>query len=118
MQALGDKKGIRRFGEAQSPLDEALCECVIDVSGRPGFYSNLNGFSGQVGEFDFELGEVFFSGFAAQGFTVHLTVKTGANLHHVLEASFKAFARAMRQAIETDNRASDKVPSTKDLIDG
>ncbi len=117
MQALGDKKGIRRFGEAQVPLDEALCESVIDVSGRPGCFDNLSDYRGLVGDFDFELGKVFFSGFAAQGFTLHVKVKEGENLHHILEAAFKAFARALRRAIETDSRSEGRIPSTKDYID-
>ena len=115
-QALGDKKGIRRFGYAIVPLDEALVEAVIDISGRPYYQSNLPQFKGEIGNFNFELGDVFFNGFASMGYTLHLTVKSGQNLHHILEAAFKAFARAFRMAVETDERIKGIVPSTKAFI--
>ncbi len=117
-QALGDKKGFRRFGYATVPLDEALVEAVVDVSGRPYFNTNLYDFQGVIGDFNFELGEVFYSGFASQGYTLHITVKSGRNLHHILEASAKAFARALRMALETDERSRGSIPSTKDFIEG
>lgn len=116
-KALGDKRGIRRFGFALVPLDEALVEAVIDISGRPHLSTNLINYNGQIGEFNFELGEVFFSGFVSQGYTLHLTVKSGVNLHHVMEASAKAFARALRMAVEKDRRIGDTIPSTKDYIE-
>jgi len=116
-KALGDKGGIRRFGDASVPLDEALCEAVIDISGRPHFTNNLTDFHGLVGEFDFELGEVFFSGFVTEGYTVHLQVREGKNLHHILESAFKSFARALRTAVEVDERMKGRIPSTKDHIE-
>ncbi len=116
LDLLADKKGIRRFGYASVPLDEALAEAVIDISGRPYCTSNLNQFKGEIGNFNFELGDVFLKGFASMGFTIHITVKSGENLHHILEASCKAFARALRMAIEIDERIKDSIPSTKDYI--
>ncbi len=118
MQALGDKKGIRRFSSAVVPLDEALAEAVIDISGRPHLETNLTEFEGQIGEFNVELGEVFFSGFASEGYTIHIQVKSGKNLHHILEACFKAFAIALRNAVEIDDRRGDSIPSTKEYIEG
>jgi len=117
-QALGDMRGIRRYGQAVVPLDEALVEAVIDFSGRPHFETNLAdcGLSGKIGEFDFELGEVFFDGIASTGMTLHLIVKNGRNKHHVLEAATKAFARALRMAVEMDARMAGEIPSTKDFI--
>lgn len=117
-QALGDKKGFRRFGYATVPLDEALVEAVIDVSGRPFLSTNLVDFQGVIGDFNFELGEVFYSGFASQGYTLHINVRAGRNLHHILEAAAKAFARALRMAVEPDERIKDRIPSTKDFIEG
>lgn len=116
-KALGDKKGIRRFGTGIAPLDEALAEVVIDISGRPHLETNLFDYTGMVGEFNFELGEVFFAGFVSQGYTLHVNVKSGKNLHHILEACFKAFAFALRMAVETDSRRGDSLPSTKDYIE-
>ncbi len=117
-KALGDKKGFRRFGYATVPLDEALVEAVIDVSGRPHLSTNLFDYQGMIHEFNFELGEVFYSGFASQGYTLHVNVKSGKNLHHILEAAAKAFARALRMALEIDTRIPDAIPSTKDFIEG
>jgi len=114
---LKDKKGIRRFGYAIVPLDEALVEAAIDISGRPFCKTNFSDFSGEIGNFSFELGDVFFSGFASMGFTLHLIVKSGENLHHILEAACKAFARALRMAVEIDNRLGGAIPSTKDYIE-
>ncbi len=115
-EILKDKKGIKRFGFASIPLDEALAEAVIDISGRPFCRTNFSSFSGEIGNFSFELGDVFFKGFSSMGYTLHLTVKSGENLHHIMEASCKAFARAVRMAVEIDPRAHDTVPSTKDYI--
>ncbi len=112
---LGDKKGIRRFGYAIVPLDEALVEAVVDASGRPFCKTNLAEYRGEIGDFNFELGDVFFSSFATMGFTVHILVQRGDNLHHILEAACKAFARALRMALETDERVK-SVPSTKDFL--
>ena len=116
-QALKDKAGIRRFGNAILPLDEALSEAVMDISGRPHLETNLTDYTGTVGEFNFELGEVFFSGFASEGFTVHINVRQGKNLHHILESAFKSFARALRSAVEIDDRMNGRIPSTKDHIE-
>lgn len=116
-EALGDKKGITRFGHAVVPLDEALCEAVIDISGRPHYESDLSRFTGLVGQFPMELADVFFEAFASMGYTLHLSVRSGKNLHHVVEAAFKAFARAMRMAAELDSRMEGILPSTKDHIE-
>lgn len=115
--ALGEMKGVRRFGEARVPLDEALVSATVDISGRPGIFSNLNRRSGKIADFNFELAEVFFVGFASQGYTCHIDIIKGDNLHHIIEASFKAFARAIRQAVELDERRGDSLPSTKDYIE-
>lgn len=115
-EALGDMKGIRRFGSAVIPLDESLCEAVLDISGRPHLSDNLGGFNGNIGQFPFELLEVFFSGFASAGFTLHVTVRSGRNLHHIAESAFKAFARAVRSAVEPDPRITGVIPSTKEFI--
>ena len=114
-ELLGDKKGIRRFGYAVVPLDEALVEAVIDISGRPFCETNLGERKGDIGNFSFELGDVFFSAFASMGYTLHLTVKRGHNLHHIIEAACKAFARALRMAVEIDDRMK-SIPSVKDYI--
>jgi imidazoleglycerol-phosphate dehydratase len=112
---LGDKKGIRRFGYATIPLDEALVEAAVDTSGRPFCKTNLSDYKGEIGDFNFELGDVFFSAFSTMGYTVHITVRRGENLHHIMEAACKAFARALRMALETDDRMK-SVPSTKDFL--
>lgn len=116
-EALGDKKGIRRFGSAVVPLDEALVEAVIDISGRPFCQTNFDKYQGEIGTFHFSLGDVFFNGFASMGYTIHLIVKSGKDLHHIMEAGCKAFARALRMAVETDDRIKDILPSTKDYIE-
>lgn len=116
MDALGDKKGIKRFGDAIVPLDEALVKVVMDISGRPYCETNFLNYKGEIGSFNFELGDVFFKGFASMGFTLHIIVEKGNNLHHILEASCKAFAKALREAIEVDKRILDILPSTKEYI--
>ena len=116
-EILKDKAGIRRFGYAVVPLDEALVEAVIDISGRSFCMTNLSGYSGEIGNFNFELGDVFFKGFSSMGYTLHITVRSGSNLHHVLEAACKAFARALRMACEIDERAEGAIPSTKEYIE-
>lgn len=118
IQALGDKKGITRFASKEIPLDEALCRCVLDISGRPHLTTNLTEFSGKIGDFDFELVEVFFSGFASEGFTVHLDVLAGKNLHHIAESAFKSLAWALRLAVSLDPRIEGIIPSAKDFIEG
>ena len=117
-QALGDKAGIRRFGFASVPLDEALSQVTIDLSGRAHF-ALLGGArlgKGKVGTFDVELMEDFLGAFAnASGSTLHVEIRAGRNCHHILEATFKAFARALRQAVEHDCRVAG-VPSTKGVL--
>jgi imidazoleglycerol-phosphate dehydratase len=112
--ALGDKRGIRRYGHALLPMDEALAEAAIDISGRPFLAWNVPFQRPKIGSFDTELVEEFFRALAFNaGITLHVTLKAGTNAHHVAEACFKAVARALRMAVETDPRAGDAVPSTK-----
>ena len=112
-EALGDKRGIRRFGSALVPLDEALVMAAVDVSGRGELYWDVPIGPDKVGTFDTELGEEFFRGLAREaGVTLHLRLVCGQNAHHILEATFKAAARALREAVEPDPRVDD-VPSTK-----
>jgi imidazoleglycerol-phosphate dehydratase len=114
--ALGDRAGIRRFGQATVPMDEALASCAIDVSGRPytAFQAELPNV--RVGDFDTDLAEEFFRAVAnAAKLTLHVRVEAGSNAHHMVEAAFKAFARALRHAIELDPDESG-IPSTKGLI--
>jgi len=113
-QALGDKRGIRRFGHALVPMDEALAEAAIDISGRPYFAWDVAFERPKVGEMDTELFEEFFRAFATNALlNLHVTRRAGRNAHHVAEACFKAVARALRAAIEADPRIGDVVPSTK-----
>jgi imidazoleglycerol-phosphate dehydratase len=117
--ALGDKRGIRRYGHAVVPMDEALVECAIDISGRPLLAWSVTFARDKVGAMDTELFEEFFRALVMNaGLTCHITQKAGTNAHHVAEASFKAFARALRAAIETDPRAADAIPSTKGMLEG
>ncbi|OGQ79221.1 MAG: imidazoleglycerol-phosphate dehydratase [Deltaproteobacteria bacterium RIFCSPLOWO2_12_FULL_60_19] len=104
-QALGDKAGISRFGEATIPLDEALTQVVVDLSGRPYLAYNVKIRSGRVGDFDTDLPHEFFQAFANQlGMNLHINVSQGENPHHIIEASFKALARAMEKATRVDQR--------------
>ena len=113
-KAVGDKKGIRRYGHAYVPLDEALSRVVIDFSGRPGLVMNVPFKSGMIGTFDTQLAHEFFQGFANHAFvTLHIDNLRGENAHHQCETVFKAFARALRMAAEPDARAAGVVPSTK-----
>lgn len=113
-QALGEKRGIRRFGQALVPMDEALAEAAIDISGRPYLAWNASFARPKVGEMDTELFEEFFRAFAMNAaLTLHVTQRAGTNAHHVAEACFKAVARALRMAVEADPRAGNAVPSTK-----
>lgn len=115
-EALGDKKGIRRFAEANVPLNEALAQCIIDISGRAFFVFNLEFPKAKLGEFDVELVPEFFQAFAANsGLTLHLNSPYWKNLHHITEALFKAFARALDSACSLDSRSGD-VPSTKGML--
>ena len=113
-QAVGDKKGIRRYGHAYVPLDEALSRVVIDFSGRPGLVMNVAFKSVMIGTFDSQLAHEFFQGFANHAFvTLHIDNLRGENAHHQCETVFKAFARALRAALELDPRAAGTIPSTK-----
>jgi imidazoleglycerol-phosphate dehydratase len=113
-KAVGDKKGIRRYGHAYVPLDEALSRVVIDFSGRPGLHMRVPFKSGMVGAFDTQLAYEFFQGFVNHaGVTLHIDNLHGENAHHQAETVFKAFARAVRMAIERDPRMGDVIPSTK-----
>jgi imidazoleglycerol-phosphate dehydratase len=113
-KAVGDKKGIRRYGHAYVPLDEALSRVVIDFSGRPGLVMNVPFKSGMIGTFDSQLAHEFFQGFANHAFvTLHIDNLRGENAHHQCETVFKAFARALRAALELDARAAGTIPSTK-----
>ncbi|MRD47169.1 imidazoleglycerol-phosphate dehydratase HisB [Caenimonas koreensis] len=116
-KALGDKKGIRRYGHAYVPLDEALSRVVIDFSGRPGLVMNVPFKSGMIGTFDSQLAHEFFQGFVNHAFaTLHIDNLRGENAHHQCETVFKAFARALRAAIELDARAAGTIPSTKGML--
>jgi imidazoleglycerol-phosphate dehydratase len=112
--AVGDKKGLRRYGHAYVPLDEALSRVVIDFSGRPGLVMNVPFKSGMIGSFDSQLAYEFFQGFANHAFvTLHIDNLRGENAHHQAETVFKAFARALRMALELDPRMAGVIPSTK-----
>jgi imidazoleglycerol-phosphate dehydratase len=113
-RAVGDKKGIRRYGHAYVPLDEALSRVVIDFSGRPGLHMRVPFKAGMVGGFDTQLTYEFFQGFVNHaGVTLHIDNLHGENAHHQAETVFKAFARALRMALERDERLGDVIPSTK-----
>jgi len=116
-QALGDKRGIRRYGHAYVPLDEALSRVVIDCSGRPGLHLGADFKAGSVGGFDTQLAFEFFQGLVNHALiTVHIDNLKGDNAHHQIETIFKAFGRALRQAVEPDARLGDAVPSTKGTL--
>ena len=116
-KALGDKKGIRRYGHAYVPLDEALSRAVVDFSGRPGLEYNVDFRRARVGEFDVDLTHEFFQGFVNHALaTVHIDNLRGDNAHHQCETVFKAFARAVRMAVEHDPRAAGSIPSTKGTL--
>jgi imidazoleglycerol-phosphate dehydratase len=113
-RAVGDKKGIRRYGHAYVPLDEALSRVVVDFSGRPGLYMDVRFRAATIGGFDTQLAHEFFQGFANHaGVTLHIDNLKGDNAHHQCETIFKAFARALRDALELDARGAGTVPSTK-----
>lgn len=113
-QAVGSKKGIRRYGHAYVPLDEALSRVVIDLSGRPGLIMNVDYTRASVGGFDVDLFEEFFRGFINHSMvTLHIDNLRGKNTHHQIETVFKAFGRALRMAVEFDERMVDVMPSTK-----
>lgn len=113
-KAVGDKRGIRRYGHAYVPLDEALSRVVVDFSGRPGLEWHVPFTRSMIGEFDVDLAHEFFQGFANHALvTLHVDNLRGANSHHQCETVFKAFARALRMALELDPRAAGTIPSTK-----
>ncbi|HEX9451424.1 MAG TPA: imidazoleglycerol-phosphate dehydratase HisB, partial [Burkholderiales bacterium] len=112
-KAIGDKKGVRRYGHAYVPLDEALSRVVIDLSGRPGLEYSVDYARGLIGEFDVDLVHEFFQGFVNHAsVTLHIDNLKGRNAHHQAETIFKAFGRALRMAVELDARASGTLPST------
>jgi len=116
-QALGDKRGIARYGEAHAPMDETLTRCALDISGRP-YCVYKSGFSQpRLGEMDTEMFPHWFASFAqTAGITLHLETLYGDNNHHIAESSYKALARALRQAIAIDARKGDAIPSTKGVL--
>lgn len=117
LQALGDKRGIRRYADALSPMDETLTRVAIDISGRPWLVWKVEFTSKRLGEMDTEMFEHFFHSFAqAAGVTLHVETLYGQNNHHIAESAFKGLARALRQAVEIDPRKGDAVPSTKGVL--
>ena len=116
-KALGDKRGIARYGEAHSPMDETLTRCVLDISGRPHCVWKSGFSQPRLGEMDTELFPHWFASFAqTAGITLHLETLYGENNHHIAESSYKALARALRQAVEIDPRKGDAIPSTKGVL--
>jgi imidazoleglycerol-phosphate dehydratase len=113
-QAVGDKKGIRRYGHAYVPLDEALSRVVVDFSGRPGLVFQVPFTRARIGDFDVDLIQEFFQGLVNHaGITLHIDNLRGSNSHHQAETVFKAFGRALRMALETDPGMAEQIPSTK-----
>jgi imidazoleglycerol-phosphate dehydratase len=116
-QALGDKRGIRRYGACHLPMDDAQVRCALDLSGRPFLVWNVDIAAQKIGTFDTELVREFFQALATHGgITLHVDRLHGFNAHHIAEAAFKSVARALREAVETDPRKSDAVPSTKGAL--
>ena len=116
-KALGDKQGVRRYGHAYVPLDEALSRVVVDLSGRPGLSFNVDFKRAMIGTFDVDLFAEFFQGLVNHALmTVHVDNLRGENAHHQAETVFKAFGRALRMAVEADPRAAGSIPSTKGLL--
>ncbi len=116
-QALGDKRGIRRYGACLLPMDDALVRAALDLSGRPFLVWNMDLPTAKIGTFDTELVREFFQAFSTHsGMTLHLDALHGINSHHMAEAAFKAVARALRDAVETDPRKADAIPSTKGML--
>ncbi|MFW8636755.1 imidazoleglycerol-phosphate dehydratase HisB [Cribrihabitans pelagius] len=117
VQALGDKTGIRRYGECHLPMDDAQVRCALDLSGRPYLVWNVTLPSPKIGAFDTELVREFFQALSTHGgITLHIDQLHGFNSHHIAEAAFKAVARALRLAVETDPRKADAIPSTKGAL--
>jgi len=116
-KALGDKRGIRRYGSCLLPMDDALVRCALDLSGRPFLVWNVDLPTAKIGTFDTELVREFFQALATHGgITLHVDMLHGINSHHIAEAAFKAVARALREAVETDPRKGDAIPSTKGML--
>ena len=116
-EAVADKKGLRRYGHAYVPLDEALSRVVLDISGRPGLVFNVEFVRSNVGEFDVDLVREFFQGFVNHALvTLHIDNLAGNNAHHQVETIFKAFGRALRVALEIDPRMAGVMPSTKGML--
>lgn len=116
-RALGDKRGIRRYGDALSPMDETLTQVALDISGRPWLVWRTDFTQKKLGEMDTELFKHWFHSFAqAAGITLHVETLHGENNHHIAESAFKGLARALRQAIEIDPRKADAIPSTKGVL--
>jgi imidazoleglycerol-phosphate dehydratase len=116
-QALGDKRGIRRYGDALSPMDETLTRVALDISGRPWLVWKTEFTQKRLGEMDTELFEHWFHSFAqAAGITLHVETLYGKNNHHIVESAFKGLARALRAAVEIDPRKADAIPSTKGML--
>ena len=116
-QAVGDKKGLRRYGHAYVPLDESLSRVVVDISGRPGLAFHVDFVRSNVGEFDVDLVREFFQGFVNHALvTLHIDNLAGNNAHHQVETIFKAFGRALRVALEIDPRMAGVMPSTKGML--
>ena len=116
-EALGDKRGIRRYGECHLPMDDALVRCALDLSGRPWLGWHMPFATAKIGSFDTELVREFFQALATHGgITLHVDVLRGVNAHHVAEAAFKAVARSLRDALEADPRQADAIPSTKGAL--
>ena len=117
VEALGDKKGIRRYGECHLPMDDAQVRAALDLSARPFLIWNIDFTAPKIGSFDTELVREFFQALATHGgITLHIDQIHGFNAHHVAEAAFKAVARALRVAVETDPRKADAIPSTKGAL--
>ena len=118
-KALGERRGIKRYGQRLIPMDETLSQCAIDISGRPYLIWKVEFDRDKVGEMDTELFKEWFQAFAfALGATLHVQTHYGDNNHHIIESCFKALARALREAVEIDERAVDAVPSTKGTLEG
>lgn len=116
-RALGDKRGIRRYGECRLPMDDAQVACALDLSGRPHLVWNLDMPTPKIGTFDTELVREFFQALSTHGgITLHVDRLHGLNSHHIAEATFKSVARALRQAVESDPRKGDAIPSTKGAL--
>jgi imidazoleglycerol-phosphate dehydratase len=117
LKALGEKRGITRYGSAYAPMDETLTRCALDISGRPYTVYNVKLTAAKIGEWDAEMVEHWFQSFAtAAGITLHVETLYGTNNHHIVESCYKALARALRQAVEIDPRKSDAIPSTKGTL--